>query len=60
MNLGNVPRTQRDQVGSSREAKNRDIGAEKLLECALFLSVGETGILRLQIIFYTLGKPESW
>lgn len=37
MDLGNAPRTQRDQVGSSKEAKNRDIRTEKLLELALFI-----------------------
>lgn len=52
MDLGNVPRTQRDQVGSSKEAKNRDSGTEKLLELALFISVGETRTLRLKITYF--------
>lgn len=52
MDLGNAPRTQRDQVGSSKEAKNRDIRTEKLLELALFISVGETRTLRLKVTYF--------
>lgn len=41
----------RDQVGSSKEAKNRNMRVEKLLELIFFKSVGKTGTLRLQIIY---------
>lgn len=53
----------RDQVGSSKEAKNRDKGAEKLLELTFFKSVGKTGTLRLQIIYLLsqdLGDGRIW
>lgn len=53
----------RDQVGSSKEAKNRDMGAEKLSELTFFKSVGMTGTLRLQIIYLLsqdLGDGRIW
>lgn len=36
MDVGNMPGAQEQQVRSSKEAKNRNIGADKLLEVALF------------------------
>lgn len=36
MDLGNVPRAQREQVGSGRKAKNRYMGAKKLWGVDLF------------------------
>lgn len=49
MDLGNVLRAQRDQGGSSKEAKNRELRTEKFGGLDLLLSIGETGTLGLQL-----------
>lgn len=60
MDMGNVPGSRRDQVGSSKEAQN--IGAEKLLELDFFFKCRKDRDLRTAnlFIFCTLDESESW